>query len=837
MPFGLCSAPSTFQRCMELIFRGLQWRTILIYLDDLIILGKTPAENLDNLNEVLGLLRGAGLKLKPSKCHILQREVLFLGHVVSEDGMRPNPRLVESVRDWVAPTSRREVQQFLGLANYYRRFVPMFSNIAAPLSALTSKDVVFHWDEETQTAFELLKQALCSAPILSFPREEGNFVLDTDASALGVGGILHQVQDGEERVLAYGSKKLNRQQRNYCVTRRELLAIVVFLREFRNYLLGQHFLLRTDHSSLVWLTCFKEPQGQLARWLEYISQFKFDIVHRAGAKHANADALSRIPSEGVSCDEFRPDVPLKDLPCGGCPYCARRHQEWSDFAENVDDVMPLSRTCRQVVTRSQAKEGHESVQPEVLPSHQEGDSHGEKGPVPASGAAGPGSALQVARPSWAQGLTLAELRKAQMEDPALGLAHGWLTNGTKPSREAASALSPEARAYWLNFKSLTLFEGVVHLVWVDPVKVNSEVKKLVVPQSLRPRVLNSCHDAIFAAHLGVKKTVDRVRQRFFWPGLRETVKQHIRSCQVCAVSKGAYRKFRAALADFRVGAPMDRVAVDIMGPLPESLRGNRYILVVVDYFTRWVEAFPLPDQKARTVAHKVVCDFICRFGTPLELHTDQGRTFESDLFQEVCKLLEVTKTRSTPYHPSANGLVERFNRTLGSMIRSYLDSDCGDWDLYIPMLTAAYRATSHPATGFTPNFLMLGRETMTPTDIEFPREGDEAAGVPEYVSSLQTQLGKCYAIARENLKAAAQRQIKYHDTRIVQNPFQPGQLVLRRSSGKSKLAKPWTGPYLVVRMASDCVVIIQDKHKSYAIHHDLLKPCPEEARPVWAKKI
>ena len=168
--------------------------------------------------------------------------------------------------------------------------------------------------------------------------------------------------------------------------------------------------------------------------------------------------------------------------------------------------------------------------------------------------------------------------------------------------------------------------------------------------------------------------------------------------------KGAYRKFRAALADFRVGAPMDCVAVDIMGPLPELLRGNRYILVVVEYFTRWVEAFPLADQKARTVAHKVV-----------ELHTDQGRIFESDLFQEVCKLQEVTKTRSTPYHPGANGLVERFNHTLGSMIRSYLDSDCGDWDLYIPMLTDTYRATSHPAIGFTPNFLILGRDNDSTT--------------------------------------------------------------------------------------------------------------------------
>ena len=838
MPFGLCSAPGTFQRCMELVFRGLQWQTILIYLDDLIILGGTKEENLDHLDVALGRLEAAGLKLKPSKCHILQPEVLFLGHVVSEQGMRPNPQLIDCVRNWKPPTSRREVQQFLGLANYYRRFVPKFSDLAVPLTELTRKDQDFKWGEEAQGAFQSLTQALCSAPILSFPRETGDFVLDTDASATGVGAVLQQIQDGEEKVLAYGSKKLNRQQRNYCVTRRELLAIVVFLREFRNYLLGQQFLLRTDHSSLTWLLRFKEPQGQLARWLEYIFQFKFTIVHRDGRKHTNADALSRSPPEDGSCDEFKLGVPLGDLLCGGCAYCTRRHVEWQDFAANIDDVIPLAGACRQVVTRSQlAKQQKREDQSKKPQPHPERDTEDKPCQAQASDATDLPLAFHAASPNWAQGLTLVELREAQLKDPDLRLVHEWLTQGARPTREVASALSPDARAYWLNFESLILLEGILHLVWIDPTGVKSEIRKLVIPRSLRSRVLNSCHDTIFSAHLGVNKTVDRVKQRFFWPGLRETVKQHIRSCQVCAVSKGAYRKFRATLVDFRVGAPMDRVAVDIMGPLPESVRGNRYILVIVDYFTRWVEAFPLPDQKAKTVAHKVVCDFICRFGTPLELHTDQGRTFESDLFQEICRLLEVTKTRSTPYHPSANGLVERFNRTLGSMIRSYLDGSCGDWDFYIPILTAAYRSTSHPATGFSPNLLMLGRETMTPTDIQFPREHNVAASIPEYVTGLQEQFARCYAIARQNLKAAAERQGKYHNTRIVQNLFQPGQLVLKRSPGNSKLSKPWVGPYLVVRMASDCVVIICDKRKSYAVHHDLLKPCPEEARPKWAKKI
>ena len=219
MPFDLCNGPSTFQRCMELVFRGLQWNTLLIYLDDIIVMGHTMQENLDRLDEVLSRLAAAGLKLKPSKCHLLLTEVLFLGHTVSAAGLRPNPRLVECVSEWHKPTNRKEVQQFLGLCNYYRRFVPHFSEIAAPVTALTSKNVTFIWSDESHTSFQRLKQALCSAPLLALPQDEGTFVLDADASDVAVGGVLHQVQQGVENVIAYTSKKLDRQQKRYCVTR------------------------------------------------------------------------------------------------------------------------------------------------------------------------------------------------------------------------------------------------------------------------------------------------------------------------------------------------------------------------------------------------------------------------------------------------------------------------------------------------------------------------------------------------------------------------------------------------------------------------------------------
>ena len=438
--------------------------------------------------------------------------------------------------------------------------------------------------------------------------------------------------------------------------------------------------------------------------------------------------------------------------------------------------------------------------------------------------------------NWVDGYTPEMLRKAQEGDSALRLLLGWLEAGAKPERQEAASRSPETRNYWLNFELMELVDNVVYLNWVDPSGVPSMSKKLVVPSGLRGQVLQSCHNNLFSAHLGVRKTVDKIRQRFHWPGLRRDVKQHIRSCAICTANKMPYRKFRAQLADFRVGAPMDRVALDLLGPVPMSNNGNCHILVLVDYFTR-VEAFPIPDQCAETVAHKMVCDFICRFGTPLEIHSDQGRNFESQLFQQVCQLLEVTKTRSSPYHPSGNGLVERFNRTLGSMIRSYLDGSDKDWDLYIPLLTAAYRATVHPSTGFSPNFLMLGRETTTPTDVQFPRLSRPSRDIPLYVQELQERMARCYEIARQELRQAAERQQKSHDTRLAQHPYVAGQAVMKRSHNRSKFHMPWVGPFIIKKKLSDCLLLIADKKKTYAVHHDLLKPCSDQICPKWAQKL
>ena len=309
MPFGLCNAPATFQRLMEKVLSGLQWEVAVLYIDDIIVHGRSFEEHIERLREVLKRLQAANLTLKTKKCCFLQQKVEFLGHIVSSAGISPNPKKIAKVTNWCDPTNLKELRSFLGLATYYRRFIKVFGNIARPLHALTEKGKQFIWTTDCEEAFSTLKNRLTSAPILGYPTKEDPFILDTDASQFGIGAVLSQRQSGQEVVIAYGSRLLTKSERNYCTTRRELLAVVYFTRYFKHYLLGRKFLLRTDHGSLRWLFSFKEPEGQVARWLEALAEFQFDIEHRAGTKHLNADALSRIPCKQCGHNAEQPSGP------------------------------------------------------------------------------------------------------------------------------------------------------------------------------------------------------------------------------------------------------------------------------------------------------------------------------------------------------------------------------------------------------------------------------------------------------------------------------------------------------------------------------------------------
>ena len=296
MPMGWVNSSAVFSRLMNLIFRDMCYTSVLCYLDDVIVFGNTFDEHLSNLGLVLDKFREAGLKLKPSKCDFFKRQIHFLGFNVSAEGMSLREEGVAPIVSLKFPRTVTEMRSFLGMVNYYRQFIKGCGLIAAPLYVMTSKGAKVEATPEALDAFQRLKDALCSAPVLALPLEdpEAKFVLDVDASDLGAGAVLSQYQNGILKVVSYASKSFDKAQRGYCVTRRELAAFIFGLQTFRSYLLARDFEVRVDHRALLFLESAKEPIGQAARYLDFMSQFRYEIQYRPGEKHGNADALSRI---------------------------------------------------------------------------------------------------------------------------------------------------------------------------------------------------------------------------------------------------------------------------------------------------------------------------------------------------------------------------------------------------------------------------------------------------------------------------------------------------------------------------------------------------------------
>jgi len=288
---------------MNGVLQGLNFRICLAYLDDIILYSVDIASHLERLEQLFQRIREAGLKFKYSKCHLMCQSIPFLGFIVGRDGISTDPEKVKTVEEWRAPSNVHEVRSFLGLASYYRKFVEDFAKLASPLHKLTAAHAKFIWDQDCQTAFETLKHNLVTAPILAMPTETDTFTLDTDASNYAMGAVLSQYIQDQEKVIAYASRTFSKTEINYCTTRKELLAIVHFISYFRQYLLGRHFRVRTDHAALLWLRRMPDPVGQEARWLEKLEEYDFTVEHRAGSKHTNADFCSRPQCRKACCHD------------------------------------------------------------------------------------------------------------------------------------------------------------------------------------------------------------------------------------------------------------------------------------------------------------------------------------------------------------------------------------------------------------------------------------------------------------------------------------------------------------------------------------------------------
>ena len=330
MPFGLTNAPATFQRLMDLVLGRLKWSCALVYLDDIIVYSSSFDDHLRHLELVLQQLECSGLTLKIDKCNFCKTQLKYLGHVVSQDGIRPDPDKLKAVREYPVPNHLKAVRTFLGLTSYYRRFIKNFATIAEPLLALTRQphSHSFHWTSECQVSFETLRTCLLVAPIIAYPRFDLPFILQLDASNVGLSAILAQkILDDQnvsrEHVIGYASRTLSSIERKYSATERECLAILYGCTYFRPYLEGVRFIAVTDHKALKWLHSAKDLNTRLARWAMQLATYDIDIQHRPGVENGPPDALSRYPVDASTDDDDLPCAIVSSLSAVSSSSCTR----------------------------------------------------------------------------------------------------------------------------------------------------------------------------------------------------------------------------------------------------------------------------------------------------------------------------------------------------------------------------------------------------------------------------------------------------------------------------------------------------------------------------------
>ena len=319
MPFGLCNASATFQRAIARALQKIVNRKgsmVMAYIDDIVIATETVEDHMARLREVFECLREAGFKMRVAKCDFMKSEIKYLRRVVSAEGVKPDPKAVAKLRDWEIPRNKTEMQRFLGFANYYREFIPWHAKLVAPLHAVTGLNATFAWGPEQQKAFNEIKNALIEATALAQPDSEGEFVLDTDASAVAISGILHEWQGtpGERRLrpIIYDSKKLTTTQAKYGAPKLEMFAAYYFIVKNHSYLCPRKFTLRVNNQALSWLKTYSTDQALIGRWTMTLDKYHFRVEHRPRTQHRNADGLSKRTND-YRCREKQ----LAQLPAAG----------------------------------------------------------------------------------------------------------------------------------------------------------------------------------------------------------------------------------------------------------------------------------------------------------------------------------------------------------------------------------------------------------------------------------------------------------------------------------------------------------------------------------------
>ena len=752
LPFGLKNAPMSFQMVMSQVLRGLTWKCALVYIDDILVYSKNFSSHLQHLEAIFNRLDNANLKLNPSKCAFATKRVTYLGHEISKHGVEIDHSKTHAIESYPVPKNAKEVKSFVAMCNFYRKFVKGFANITAPLNRLSSNNVRFHWSSECQAAFERLKQALISAPILAYPNFDKQFILRVDASGYSISYILSQLLDdsGKAVTVSYGGRSLTQNERKWSITEREGLALFEGIKHYHVYLANTKFAVYTDHISLKWIHTIQNAHGRLHRWSILFQGYNFQVEHLSGKSNVVADALSRRPYPEES---KKPPLTDDDYELN----CLSDNQAETNLTEYCLKYEP---------------ELH------ILPTISE-----------------------ITKPEDIDQLPDIALR--QINDTQLKPIIEYLDSNILPTDDK------EARHVLLESQDYIFENGVLYHLYYPRGKGHKAdrlIKQLIVPQVLRNDVLLSYHDSLLGGHQGMERTYQSIRQKYFWPRMFSDIESYVTSCEICQQVKRNYHAMPAPLQPLPAGDTFSRLHLDFLGPLKKTSNGHQYILLVVDSFSKWCEAFPLKTMHASEVARILYNEIICRYGAPSSILTDRGADFVSKLMNELCQIFQITKITTSSYHPQTNAACERMNSVILQGLRAYCKPDQSNWHEILPSIMLAYRTTpATQSTGLSPYFILFGKECTLPIDTALhPHSNNSNLGknAQESLDRILTSFEITKSIVRENTAQAKSKYKQQFDKRSKVPKFKIGQRVWlycqQTPVGLSpKLCKKWVGPYYI----------------------------------------
>ena len=844
LPQGLKTASAVFCRHMDTMLGSLKWTNVLTYVDDILVFSDTFEKHVEVLHKVFTQLKLFNMTLAPHKCHILMDSVNYLGHTIDSEGVHCDADKIKAIKEMPLPQTRESLYSFLCQMRYYRCFVEGHMLKERPLrEKFESKSPwkkdhegnVIYTEAELQ-AIDKLKNALTSDPVLSHPNWEQEFTLHTDACKIGLGATLVQMIDGKERVIRYASRSLTKIEKNYSVWEWESLAILWATKVFRMYLAGsRHFTVVTDSKATKHVMELKSEnaEGRLLRWSLAMQDYNWSIKHREGKRHADADGLSRNPLEstdpyGTGPTEIAPRTILQDTTAIQCSTAASScHNETDTIACSPDTIIeprephkrrtPLCAATTRSKTRPKdtaassiddKDDDHDSPQTQhvnkvehdeaITDAQQPRETEPRQPSEPAERIFFP--------PRDASAHTAQEWIKEQLLDDECKKMVA--RNKLKAKTHA------KARDYFRTDSGLIAR------------KCNRGEKALIyVPKALRKFILHRYHGLPISGHMGVQKTSNIIRGKYYWKGMGKDVERWIKSCLVCKLRKTP----RNAHADPGIVTdaphPWHTIAIDIVSPKVETAEGYTKILSIIDLFSRWVLAIPLKKANARQVSRALFKEVFCIFGKPKKIISDNGSEFLNGHVESMLKRWDIKTIFTGGYQPQANP-VERYHRFLNStmtMLCSSFPDD--DWTEYLPAAVFAYNSSTCTSTGYSPYELVFsGRKTTLLHDLDLSLVEDElglqtdhdgySTSSQAYKQETYNRLTKMYVIARSQQEQRAKRNLEIRKAKHSKQAalifkkddlvtlYEPSQTVpmAGKQTAPDKWTPKFTGPYKITRV-------------------------------------